>query len=376
MKLTFADSPDIDELNFKRLVLISNELAFVDRPSIQFADNFGTVGVPSGIRNLIKTFDGSPIKLIVDEPPNSVFNSEFYRKYFEKDLQNPQFLDTIFEGIDKGWIHDWHFVQEERSSTGEFQNYRQWLIDNQQEIKKTNLANIDRPKEISPITDKHQALFCFKIISAEQSLRVTSVLHICNKYESNPTSISPFLNKLISLRLSNDVYSGKTTKSRQLGLKIMDCIIPDEALIQIPWQDILDFRAQTKDYYDAWTIEVNKLEATLFKDNFSITDRDVLNLFDAEINPRLRELKNEIRRIKDERFQNILKTLKNTFLSSIALGTLSHLSVTGAIASFIGANLKTPKLTDDIIDASFKIKDRQLSNGLTYLLKVRELADK
>jgi hypothetical protein len=99
-------------------------------------------------------------------------------------------------------------------------------------------------------------------------------------------------------------------------------------------------------------------------------------LFDTEINPRLRELKNEIRRIKDDRFKNILKTIKNCVLSSIALGILSSISITGAFASFIGTNLKTPQLTDDIIDANFKLKDKKLSDGLTYLLKLQELLDK
>jgi hypothetical protein len=49
MKLTFSDSPKIDELTFKRLLLLSSELTFVERPSIQLADNYGTVGMPSGV---------------------------------------------------------------------------------------------------------------------------------------------------------------------------------------------------------------------------------------------------------------------------------------------------------------------------------------
>jgi len=375
MKLTFADRPNIDELNFKRLLLLCNELSFVDRPSIHLTDNYGTVGMSSGINNLIKDFAGSPIKLIVDCPSNTNFNSEFYKKYFEKDLENPEFLETVLQGIKKHWIYNWHFDPKDNRSSIEFQDFKNWINNNQEFIRKTDLLSINKPEQLFQITNKEEALFAFKIIAAEQSLRVTSVIHICNKYESNPTCINPFLNKLISLRLSNNIYSGKTLKSRQLGLKLMDCTIPDEALMQIPWQDILEFRGQTKDYFDAWTVEINRLEAILFKDNFSISDQDVINLYDSDINPRLWELKNEIRRIRDDRYKNILKTIKNTVLSSIAIGTLSSLSITGAIACFIGTNLKTPELTDDIIDAGFKIKDKQLSNGLTYLLKVQEFID-
>ena len=90
----------------------------------------------------------------------------------------------------------------------------------------------------------------------------------------------------------------------------------------------------------------------------------------------LAELKEDdqekIDKIKEDRYKNILKTVKNVVISSISLGTLSGLSITGAILSFIGANVKTPQITDEIIDANFSIKDRQRSNGLTYLLEVKE----
>lgn len=373
MKLTFADYHTTDELTFKRLVLICDELAFFDAPSISLADNLGTVGQKSGLRHFIKDFEGSPVKLIVDEPPNSTFNSGFYHKYFEKDLANKVFLNTIFEGIEKGWITDHLFDSSKTNTSGEFKDYKSWILANREEILATNLYEIERPKEVWKVTNKQEAMFAFKILASTESMSVTSTLFICNKYDNSPVSINPYLNKLISVRLSSDVYNGKPIKARQLGLKLMDCFIPDEALVQITWQDILEFRQQTKAYYEAWSIEINKLEATIFKEIDILSDQDILNLIDSEINPKLFELKNEIRRIRDDRYKNILKTVKNVLISSIALGTLSGLSIPGAIASFIGTNLKTPQLTDDIIDAHFQLKDKQLSNGLTYLLKIQNL---
>ena len=99
MKLTFSDSPEIDELTFKRLLLLSSELTFVDRPSIQLAENYGTLGMSSGVKSLVKDFEGSPVKLIVDEPPNSTFNSDFYRKYFGKKRTQLAILRTVPQSI-------------------------------------------------------------------------------------------------------------------------------------------------------------------------------------------------------------------------------------------------------------------------------------
>lgn len=373
MKLTFSDYHTTDELTFKRLLLICDELAFFDAPSINIADNLGTVGQKSGLRHFIKDFEGSPVKLIVDEPPNSTFNSGFYHRYFEKDLANKLFINTIFEGIEAGWIYDNLFDSGKTNPAGEFNDYKSWILANREEILATNLYEIERPKEVWKVTNKHEAMFAFKILASSESMSVTSTLFICNKYNNAPVSISPYLNKLISIRLTSDIYNGKPIKARQLGLRLMDCFIPDEALLQISWQDILEFREQAKPYYEAWNIEINKLEAIIFKEIDILSDQDILNLIDSEINPRLLELKNEIRRVRDDRYKNIFKTIKNVLVSGIALGTLSGLSIPGAIASFIGTNLKTPQLTDDIIDSHFKLKDKQLSNGLTYLLKIQNL---
>jgi hypothetical protein len=372
MKLTFADSPGISEHDLKKLLLVSNELAFFDWPSINLAGTFGSVGVKSPLGHFRKEFDGSPVKLIVDEPPNSNFNSVFYHKYFEKDLESIEFKATILKGIEKGLIHDHRFTDEQNLNRGEFQDYKSWVLNNKSEILNTNLYDLEIPEGGFEITNKHQALFAFRLMASSKSMAVTSTLFICNKYNSSPVSVNPILNELISLRITDEIYNGAETKSRQLGLKLMDCLIPDEALTQIPWQDILVFREKTKEYFEAWDIELKKIEATLFRESPSLTDSDILNLVDSDLNPRLFELKREIEKIKEDRYKNILKAVKNVILSGISLGTLSGLSITGAILSFLGANIKTPQITDEIIDAHFSIKDRQRSNGLTYLLKIQE----
>jgi hypothetical protein len=175
------------------------------------------------------------------------------------------------------------------------------------------------------------------------------------------------------LRLSTEIYTGAKHPSRNLGMKLFESMIPDEALINISIDDLLEFRLDTKVYYEAWTIEINKLEAKLKKDGFNFTNQDIQYLIDTDINPRLFELKNEIRKIRDERFSNIIKLIKNNTISLIVGGSLTAINLSTAILGFITTNLKTPGLTDDIIDKQFKLRDIKQSNGLTYLLKLNEL---
>ncbi len=372
MKFTFADSPYVDDLTFKKLLLLGTDLVFMDRASVKLEEYLGTVGAYSPFRNYIKEFDGSPIKLSVEDLPAGYPVNNYYSQYFEKDLDNPEFINILFEGIENGMITSYHFDQTKTKAIGEFKDYKRWLLSNKEEISRTNLLEINTPNGFE-ISNKHEAFYAFKFIVLCQSILVSSVLYTCNKYENSPICISPTLNKLISIRLSSSIYSGKTIINKQLGLKLMDCLIPDEALLQIQWQDILVFREKTKEYYNAWQVEIKKIEATLFKESQFISYSEALSLFDSEINPRLLELKNEIRRIRDDMYKSIFKTAKNALLSScVTLGTLSPLSITGAILSFIAMNLKSPKITDDIIDTHFQLKDKELSHGLTYLLKIEK----
>jgi hypothetical protein len=372
MKLVFSDSPNIDELTFKRLLLLGDEIAFVERPSIQFIKDLGTVGMPSGIRGLLPQFESAPVKLRVEEPPNTVFSSGFYQQYFKTDIANPEFISTVIEGIRNRWFYSHFFEPEKNRATKEFKDFHSWILNNQEEISQTDLNSVDLTGFHFEINNKNNAYQAVKMIMSEESLRVTSVTHISNKIASNPTSINPYLDKLINLRLSSELYTGKSHNSRSLGMKLFQSMIPDEALLKIPVDEILSFREDTKKYYEAWTIEINRLEARLAKEGFALSDKDIQNIIDTEINPKLFELKNEIRRVRDKKFADILKVVKNNVIAVIAGGTLSAINLPAAILGFITTNLKTPKLTDDIIDNQFKLKDIKDSNGLTYLLKLNE----
>jgi hypothetical protein len=376
MKLVFSDSPNIDELTFKRLLLLGEEIAFVERPSIQFIEDIGTIATPSGIRGLLPKFEDSPVKLRVEMPPDTVFSSGFYQQYFKTDIANPDFISTVIEGIRNRWFYSHYFDTEKNRATAEFKDFHSWVLNNQEEISQTDLNSVDLTGFHFEINNKENAYQAVKMILSEESLRVTSVTHISNKIASNPTSINPFLDKLINLRLSSEIYTGKNHNSKSLGMKLFQSMIPDEALLKIPVEEILSFREDTKKYYAAWTIEINKLEAQLAKEGFALSDKDIQNIIDTEINPKLLDLKNEIRRVRDKKFADILKVVKNNVVAVIAGGSLSAISLPAAILGFITTNLKTPKLTDDIIDNQFKLKDIKDSNGLTYLLKLNEKIEK
>jgi|SRR5688572_20433548 len=112
MDFVFADSHSIDALSFRRLLILANSVAFVNRPSIELEDNYYTMGVHSNVTEVVPMFQGTPISITVETPPDSVFNSNFYKKYFESDLKNADFVRIILEGVEKGFIRDVRFKDE------------------------------------------------------------------------------------------------------------------------------------------------------------------------------------------------------------------------------------------------------------------------
>jgi hypothetical protein len=372
MDFVFADSHSIDALSFRRLLILANSVAFVNRPSIALEDNYYTVGVHSNVTEVAPMFESTPIRISVETPPDSVFNSSFYKKYFESDLQNQEFIKIITEGVEKGFIHDLNF-KETSDIKNEFSDFKNWIIANKEELHNLDYLSVQRPDEVFEISNKQEAIFAFKMLLSEESMRCTSVLQVCNNLSSSPLVYNPYLNRLLTQRITNNVYTGKNSISRTLGIKLIEGLIPDAALARISIEELLTFREDTKGYYDAWMTEVKKLEANLINEKFGFSDLEIQLFIDSTIEPELLKLKNEIKKIRDDRFKDVMKVIKNTAISLITGGTLSTIGLPAAVVGFILGHLKTPQLTDEIIDANVKLKQAKEMNNYTYLLKINEL---
>jgi hypothetical protein len=88
MKVLFSGDTFCDLATFKRLVLIADEIGFMDRPSITFKE-WGTIGRDSEIRSYQTS--GLPILLSAHSPPSGPV-TELYSRYIEADLKNRDFI--------------------------------------------------------------------------------------------------------------------------------------------------------------------------------------------------------------------------------------------------------------------------------------------
>src|SRR5215204_4877078 len=71
---------------FKRLILLGDEVGFMDRPSVTFG-NHGSIGRDSNIRRFGR--EGLPVVALTAHEPKSGPAEHLYAPYVEADLANP-----------------------------------------------------------------------------------------------------------------------------------------------------------------------------------------------------------------------------------------------------------------------------------------------
>ncbi|MCG7980484.1 MAG: hypothetical protein N0E58_20445 [Candidatus Thiodiazotropha endolucinida] len=95
MKLLYSGEEFCDQAILKRLLVVADEIHFMDRPSVTFR-NWGTVGSDSYARRI--DWSGSLVLIDVYEPPSGPAQG-LYEPYIEADINNPHFSQIVLEGF-------------------------------------------------------------------------------------------------------------------------------------------------------------------------------------------------------------------------------------------------------------------------------------
>src|SRR5262249_47188028 len=95
MKLLYIGTHFCPANSFARLLVLGDELVFLDRPSVTF-DNWGTIGHESFMRRI--SFEGAPVKVSVVEPPSGPAHL-LYESYVRADITNPAFVRIFLDGL-------------------------------------------------------------------------------------------------------------------------------------------------------------------------------------------------------------------------------------------------------------------------------------
>lgn len=353
----------------QRLVLLADEIAFMDRPSVMVG-NFGTVGYDSEFRQL--RLEDAPVTFSIHAPPDGE-KKDLYLRYIEADLKDANFIRIVLDGLKADVTFQRRLVQLEANygwGTG-----RQVL---DELLKDPTLyeGEYESPTNAKllyvPDTTfgRRQTLGTLLI---EASIQVTNSLIVAESARLDPVSDDPYFCHLLSLRASDVKYVSRPASTASLlGLAITKAVLPDEVLSRLNMKDLFEYRTSAKDAYGAWALEVERLAQKLLDipaDRFGVEAAKVIV---NDVRPRMLELRIEMATARDKLFGDLVKAVTRWEVPTISLAYLASLSLPTAIAAFAGA---LAPAVPAVVDYYTQRRSLVRRNSMAYLVGVSKVLD-
>lgn len=242
MKLLYSGKTFCDKPIFKRLLLVAEEIHFMDRPSVTFG-NWGTIGNASFARNI--DFTGCPITIGAISPPSGPAKL-LYNPYIEADIKNPEFVAVVLEGFQTSDAFASKFIQFEANYPRKGKDIVQALRADDKLLGGNLDLEIDG-HHMFDISTAERRRGIFKKILIEASINVTSAILVAEEANLIPVTEDPYIARLIGLRASSPSYIGGTSRlAPYIGLEVVKTMLPDQLLSQIGITDILKYREKAK----------------------------------------------------------------------------------------------------------------------------------
>ena len=366
MKLVFTGYPFAEFRTLQRLLLIADEIGFIDRPSVTFG-KWGTVGRASDIRRF-KT-DDLPVKMSAHEAPSGPISS-LYARFVERDLSNLAFIHTFSDGLANDDRFAGKFIQfgaDYGGTTG--RDLRQALVDDASLAHRTysDPEKVDLLQGVSTAEGREHV---FKMNLIDASISVTSAMFVAERTGLAPVADDPYMSRLLALRAADQAYTGSPQPLTPLiGLAIAQAVIPDDALDHLKIPDIFEYRQQSKDAYDAWSVEMNRLSATIEETEPDRVCERIESLIKAEIAPKMLEYKNEMISVREKLFGDLIKTITTWQVPSLSLAYLTGLNLPTALAIFAAA---ASPVVPSVVDYFQGRRDAARKHAVSYLIGIQK----
>ena len=250
MKVVFADSMACTLETFRRLVLVADEIGFMDRASLAFG-KWGFVGQQSPFRQMDRS--DLPLTISVHAPPSGPPGA-LYKRCIVADLGNVEFVRTFLEGFLRDDTFAGLFLSLDGDcSTGSGAQIRA-ALGSDQSLAAADLVGAAEVEGLFPF-DTHEArVSALRQLIIDASTRVIGALVISEQTDLVPVCENPWFARLLAIRTAGSGYVGVTPRSAPpVGLAIAKAVLPDEALQKLSLEDIFDYRRKSADAYAAWS---------------------------------------------------------------------------------------------------------------------------
>jgi hypothetical protein len=337
MKLLYIGTHFCPADSFARLLVLGDELVFLDRPSVTFG-NWGTIGHQSAMRG-VAFESNAPVKISVVEPPSGPARG-LYESYVQADITNPAFVAAFLDGLKDDDV----FAERYLPPGANYGGGRNGV-----DLRRLLVADHSLYDVVLDLTQDHPSLMykpetpegrraVAKTLLVDASIQVTSALLMADEIDALPVADDVTYPKLLALRASSSKYIGGVhSLAPRLGMEFARTIIPDEALRKLDFKGIFEYREKTKDVYAAWNIEINKTAAKIGDLDLQDPEEAIKKLIATELLPKVREYENELVSIRDKLFGDLIKGVATWEFPAISIAYFANLGFAGAVTAFAAA---------------------------------------
>lgn len=362
MQLLYSGRIICSNTTLKRLLLLADEVGFVDRPSIVFP-NWGTIGVDSPIRRCDPSI--FPIKISAFRPPSGPI-SDLYLKYIEADLKNTKFIKTFLVGLEDDDFA-WRFIQPECNYDGILgKEIRNALILDKALAHKT--YSLPTEEEVRhKISTHEERIGTLKIMLIEASVLITSTTFISSKTQFEPVTDNNFYSLLLSERLNEAlVNSHEAQIASELGLAIISTVLPDDLLQKIDFDSIGEYRENTKKQHKHYMDEINCLVRKIEGIDILSAKEEIKKIIVTDVEPKIREYYQCMEYERDKQFGNAIKTIAKWEFPTISIGCLASLNWQQIMIA--SATVLLPAIISHLTDYLVETSNIKRRNAMSYLI--------
>jgi len=220
MKLLFSGSMICTEKTFKRMLLLADEIGFMDWPSHGIEkgprEGWGTIGMQTPMRGY--KVDTSPVVLSTWAPPRGPIQS-IYRQYIESDLASPAFRKIVLDGLRSDDAFSWkHLSPDQVHKSGTGADIRRAMAGDPE----LEAAGLPRMEDVDPsykIATGKDRIASFAAILVMVSMSITDATFVSESTGLLPVSDDATTCKLIAMRAAGEPYlAGIPAPARRLVL--------------------------------------------------------------------------------------------------------------------------------------------------------------
>lgn len=358
----------------RRLLLVAEEIAFMDRPSVNLGAG-GTIGMQSPWRQVRVPTD-SPVKISVHAPPSGI-DEKKYATAIAEDISNPRFVTAFFEALRT----DPNFPNKVIQLQGKYGTMRPGGDEHLgSEVLAAVLADPAATAPHSETAVKWPLTFDIsttegrretaKMLLIEVSIQITEAIIISTQQQMSPVTDNASFAKLLSLRSSPNYLDGTAPLSPLLGLEFVKAVIPDEVLAQLQPNDILDYRKEAKEPYAAWAIQVNRIAAKIGDVDPENASLEIQRLVVTELAPAITEYHHEMQSARDRLFGDLIKRFTTYHVPALSVAYL-HFGVSGALLALVSG--VSPVVGPPIVDFVRARNDAGRKHPVSYLIGARKI---